>query len=128
MALIDISINTGSSFPARYTCHLSLAGTQQCGMREALNLEDLRGRRIAVSGVTSGIGKSLLLELVESGATVAAMGRGLSRIGLTPEHDVVLSEVDMRDPYAVAGAVEEAATQMGGFALAAWEKPSQPIG
>jgi len=80
-----------------------------------LNVEGLRGRRIAVSGATSGIGRSLLLELVESGATVAAVGRGLSRIELTSEQEVVLCEVDMRDPYAVAGAVEEAAEQMGGL-------------
>ncbi len=81
---------------------------------ETLSPDALSGRRIVVTGPTSGIGRALAGQLADMGARLVLVGRDESRVrrvadelGSTTAHEVVVA--DMSDLHAVARAVERIA-------------------
>jgi gluconate 5-dehydrogenase len=79
--------------------------------------EPLAGRRVLVSGATSGLGRAMASALVEAGAEVIITGRQLARAqasaaGLGTR--AVGLELDVRDETSVRAAVEHAWEQLGG--------------
>ncbi|MEN9804928.1 MAG: hypothetical protein RIS41_1775 [Actinomycetota bacterium] len=81
---------------------------------EAFSSDSLSGRRIMVTGPTSGIGRALAGQLAGMGARLVLVGRDESRVrrvadelASTGEHEVVVA--DMSDLHAVARAVERIA-------------------
>ncbi|HEV8536947.1 MAG TPA: SDR family NAD(P)-dependent oxidoreductase [Candidatus Limnocylindria bacterium] len=78
----------------------------------------LGGRRAFVTGASSGIGRATARALAEAGAEVALAGRaGEALADLADELDgrAKALECDVRDPGAVARAVREAVSELGGI-------------
>jgi NAD(P)-dependent dehydrogenase (short-subunit alcohol dehydrogenase family) len=78
---------------------------------------DLRGQRVLITGVGRGLGRDLMLECLERGATVVGVvrtpesARALAA-GLPPSAPLRLLAADLSQPGALAAALE-AATQAG---------------
>ncbi len=83
---------------------------------------DLSGRRALVTGGSRGIGAAIALVLAESGADVAftyqsaagQAGEIVKAIGQTGRRGVAI-QADSADPDAIARAVDEAVTALGGL-------------
>jgi NADP-dependent 3-hydroxy acid dehydrogenase YdfG len=78
--------------------------------------EQLAGRRVLVTGASSGIGESTARECAARGATVALVARRADRIAaLAEELGGVSVTADVRDPAGAARAVDGAAEGLGGL-------------
>lgn len=80
----------------------------------------LEGRRVVVTGGSSGLGAAMASALAEAGASVAVAARpgprlddALARLA-TRQHHVLAVPVDVRDPDSVNVAVSRAITGLGG--------------
>jgi gluconate 5-dehydrogenase len=77
----------------------------------------LAARTVLITGATSGLGLAMASALARAGAAVAVTGRSAARTreiaaGLP---NAIGIELDVRDESSVAGAIEEAWTQLGGL-------------
>jgi 3-oxoacyl-[acyl-carrier protein] reductase len=81
----------------------------------------LSGKRVLVTGGSRGIGRSIVLGLVEAGASVAACYRSESddvnrlRVELKIDGPSYLTQADVTDPASVQSFVTEAAERFGGI-------------
>jgi NADP-dependent 3-hydroxy acid dehydrogenase YdfG len=76
----------------------------------------LEGRRVLVTGASSGIGRATCLLLREQGALVAGLARRRPPLEeLAASTGVVPAPADVVDPVAARGAVERAAESLGGL-------------
>src|ERR1700726_3304437 len=81
-------------------------------------LKPLAGKRVLISGATSGLGRAMASALVEAGAEVIITGRQLARAeasaaGLGPR--AVGLALDVRDEASVRAAVEQGWERLGGI-------------
>jgi gluconate 5-dehydrogenase len=81
-------------------------------------LKPLAGRRVLISGATSGLGRAMASALVEAGAEVIITGRQLARAeasaaGLGPR--AVGLALDVRDEASVRAAVEQGWERLAGI-------------
>lgn len=77
---------------------------------------ELDGRRVLVTGASSGIGEGTARELAAAGARVACVARRRERIeSLAEEISGFAVEADVADEVAVRRAVDEAAEALGGL-------------
>ncbi len=76
----------------------------------------LEGRRVLVTGASSGIGEAAARAISAAGADVAILARRRDRLdGLAREIQAVAVPADLRDEQAASNAVEEAVHQLGGL-------------
>jgi len=76
----------------------------------------LQGRRILVSGGSSGLGAAIATACAEDGAAVAAIGRDRGKLdALAATTGVTPVVADVGDPAAARAAVESAAESLGGL-------------
>ena len=78
----------------------------------------LYGRRVVVTGASSGIGKATARAIVDAGGRVALLARRgeiLEEIASDLGASAAVAEADVTDPTAVAGAVARAAEMLGGL-------------
>lgn len=75
--------------------------------------QKLKGRRIAITGAASGIGKGIAALFAEHGAMLALLDRNWPE-GSMPSHGVALT-CDVSDREAVDSAMAEAASALGGL-------------
>jgi NADP-dependent 3-hydroxy acid dehydrogenase YdfG len=79
-------------------------------------MTDIAGRRIIVTGASTGIGEAIVRDLTASGAQIAGLARRtepLARLARdTGLHPV---PADLRDPAAVTAAIDAAAEILGGL-------------
>lgn len=76
----------------------------------------LEGRRVLVTGGSSGIGEATARALSAAGAEVAILARRRERLeALAREIQAVAVPADLRDEQAACSAVEEAVHQLGGL-------------
>ena len=75
--------------------------------------QKLKGRRIAITGAASGIGKGIASLFAEHGASLALLDRNWKE-GSVPEHGLALS-CDVSDRAAVESAMDKAAAELGGL-------------
>jgi NADP-dependent 3-hydroxy acid dehydrogenase YdfG len=79
-------------------------------------VDELQGRRVLITGGSSGIGAATARALVDAGAAVALLARGERRLAaLAGELDAVAVPADVADPAATRRAVERAAAALGGL-------------
>ena len=72
----------------------------------------LKGRRILVTGGSTGIGEAVVRQSVEAGARVASLARTVDE----GEHGAVVGiKCDVRDEASVKAAIEKAAQALGGL-------------
>jgi NAD(P)-dependent dehydrogenase (short-subunit alcohol dehydrogenase family) len=73
--------------------------------------------KVLVTGGTSGLGFAMASALATAGATVALTGRSGQRASSLAAQlpDAVGIELDVRDEWSVAGAVDQAWSQLGGI-------------
>lgn len=77
---------------------------------------ELEGRRVLVTGASSGIGEGTARELAAAGARVACVARRKERIEkLAGEIGGIAIEADVSEEKAARGAVDEAADSLGGL-------------
>ena len=77
---------------------------------------ELNGRRVLVTGASSGIGKATARVLAQRGARVACLARSREKVeGLAAEIGGVPIVADVADEEAVKSAVDEAADSLGGL-------------
>lgn len=69
---------------------------------------DLAGKTIVVTGASSGIGLATARLLIECGATVVAVSRGISASPLSQSPNCRAVAADLGDDASIAGIVEEA--------------------
>lgn len=91
------------------------------------SLAEYRGRRVFVSGGSSGIGRAVALQLAASGASVCIAARGaaaleqtvaeMRRVSPDPAARLMARAVDVTDAAAVESMAAEAWAAMGGFDL-----------
>jgi clavulanate-9-aldehyde reducatase len=78
--------------------------------------DDLSGRRVVITGGSSGLGAALAAACAASGARVAVIGRSQERLNAVAEATGASAFVgDIGDPAAATAAVEAAATALGGI-------------
>lgn len=78
--------------------------------------EHLAGRRILVSGGSSGLGAAIAVACVRDGAAVAAIGRDTGKLdALAATAGVTPIVADVADPAAARAAVEASAAALGGL-------------
>jgi NAD(P)-dependent dehydrogenase (short-subunit alcohol dehydrogenase family) len=76
----------------------------------------LAGRRVLITGGGSGIGAATALRCAEEGARVAVVGLSLDGLPELPNRALAHAQiVDLREPAAVAAAVEACAEALGGL-------------
>lgn len=76
------------------------------------------GRRVLVTGASSGIGEAVAGAVVAAGGRVALLARRLDRLAALTDRlgtDAVAVACDITDEAAVPGAVDEAARRLGGL-------------
>jgi NAD(P)-dependent dehydrogenase (short-subunit alcohol dehydrogenase family) len=75
------------------------------------------GKKVLVTGGSSGIGRATVLAFAAEGARVVASGRDAARLeGVAAEHAGVQTLVaDLREPGAASRVVDEAAERLGGI-------------
>lgn len=79
-------------------------------------LNDLTGRRILVTGASSGIGEAIARSIVDRGGAVALLARRAERLAeLAAELAGVPVAADVSDAQSVERAVTTAATELGGL-------------
>jgi NADP-dependent 3-hydroxy acid dehydrogenase YdfG len=77
---------------------------------------ELAGRRILISGGSSGLGGAIAVACARAGAAVAAIGRDRGKLDeLAAATGVTPVVADVADPAAARAAVESAATALGGL-------------
>jgi NADP-dependent 3-hydroxy acid dehydrogenase YdfG len=77
---------------------------------------DLQGRRVLVTGGSSGIGAATARALVGAGAAVALLARGRRRLeAVADDLGGVAVPADVADPAATRAAVDRAAAALGGL-------------
>jgi NADP-dependent 3-hydroxy acid dehydrogenase YdfG len=77
---------------------------------------ELEGRRVLVTGASSGIGRATVRACAAAGARVALLARRFDRVAaLAAEVSGAPIAADLRDPIAAAAAVDEAASHLGGL-------------
>jgi NAD(P)-dependent dehydrogenase (short-subunit alcohol dehydrogenase family) len=77
------------------------------------------GRRVLVTGGTSGIGRATALAFIAEGAHVVVSGRDAARgAAVAAEGAVAFLPADLTDPAAVSRLVAEAAGHLGGLDIA----------
>jgi NADP-dependent 3-hydroxy acid dehydrogenase YdfG len=77
---------------------------------------ELAGRRILITGGSSGLGAALAVACVQDGASVAVIGRDRARLDLLAgETGATAIAVDIGDAHAVRDAVGHAAATLGGL-------------
>ena len=79
---------------------------------------ELAGRRVLVTGASSGIGAAIADAVVEAGGQVALVARSsdaIARQAARLGEAAVAAPADVADPDALAVAIREAAEQMGGL-------------
>jgi len=79
---------------------------------------ELAGRRVLVTGASSGIGAAIADAVVEAGGQVALVARSsdaIARQAARLGDAAVAAPADVADPDALAVAIREAAEQMGGL-------------
>ncbi len=78
--------------------------------------QDLEGRRVLVTGASSGIGEATVRACAQAGATVALLARRTDRIvTLAEELGGLAVTADVTDPAGVIAAVERVADTLGGI-------------
>lgn len=78
-------------------------------------MEDFAGKKVLVTGASSGIGRACALELVRAGATVVVIGRNesaLATLGLPPSRVFLL---DLLDEAAVKALIPRLKAEVGPF-------------
>lgn len=76
----------------------------------------LQGRRVLVTGASSGIGRAIAVACTEAGAAVAGIARRTDRLeALREAHGIHPVTADLADPAGAAGAVGAAAEALGGI-------------
>ncbi len=81
-------------------------------------VDDLRGRRVLVTGASSGIGLATAQLLTAGGARVALLARdddALREAAASCGHGAVAVSADVSDPGAVSAAVARARAELGGL-------------
>lgn len=79
-------------------------------------MESLQGRRVLVTGASSGIGDATARALAAQGAVVACLARRRDRVRtLATELDGHAVSCDVADPDAAATGVDQAAAALGGL-------------
>jgi NADP-dependent 3-hydroxy acid dehydrogenase YdfG len=92
------------------------ARTRSRSQREGLLDGPLRGRRLLITGASSGIGRATAIAARAAGARVAVLARSRNTIeALATETDGVPTPADVVDPEAVRRAVAIAADGLGGL-------------
>jgi NADP-dependent 3-hydroxy acid dehydrogenase YdfG len=76
----------------------------------------LEGRRIVVTGASTGIGEAIALRALRAGARVAGVARNEERLraGLA-RHGATVVVADLTDPEQCSSAIERAAHELGGI-------------
>lgn len=76
----------------------------------------LQGRRVLITGASSGIGAATAVACADAGAAVAGVARRADRLAaLASSHGLVAVEGDVRDMAAARPLVDRAATALGGL-------------
>jgi NAD(P)-dependent dehydrogenase (short-subunit alcohol dehydrogenase family) len=80
---------------------------------------DLAGKRVLVTGATSGLGLAMARALAGAGAAVAVTGRDATRAGQVAAElpGATGIPLDVRDEHSVSAAVEQAWSTLGGLDL-----------
>jgi NADP-dependent 3-hydroxy acid dehydrogenase YdfG len=79
-------------------------------------VERLAGRRILITGGSTGLGAALAAACVREGASVGVLARGAERLrAVAGAAGAISVAADIADPVSAAGAVEEIAGRLGGL-------------
>ena len=78
-----------------------------------MNPSPLSGRRIVITGASSGIGRAIAVSALRSGASVAGLARRESR--LAEVSGLIPLSCDITDHVAVSESIQEAERQLGGL-------------
>jgi NAD(P)-dependent dehydrogenase (short-subunit alcohol dehydrogenase family) len=78
------------------------------------------GKRIIVTGASSGIGRAAAIRLAREGARVALIARGRERLGaiateIGPDTGTLVLPADCADEASIAAAIDQAAEAFGGL-------------
>jgi NAD(P)-dependent dehydrogenase (short-subunit alcohol dehydrogenase family) len=86
-------------------------------MNQAEPFIDFAGRRVVVTGASSGIGRAIAIEISRRGGAVVLMGRDQGRLAETEsmlcEKAADVVSLDLRDPGTIAAAVKGIVTKCG---------------